>query len=263
MRRRALGAARRPGARDRGPRDHDGGGPDRPRRAGRRGAGLARDREAALRGWARGGRPFAAATGRRAARPAGRGALRVRRPARRCSAACRSASAAARSSRSRDGTAAARRRSRRSPRGCSSPTAGSLTRNGRATYLSQDPGRYLVRETAIEEVALGVGGDERAGRGRARAVRAHVRDVPPSAGSLERRARAARHRRRLRLRSPTCSSSTSRPAGSTRTARRRSRRGCSSRRRAGAASSSPRTIRSCPHTGASGSTQPLEVPVAV
>ena len=32
--------------------------------------------------------------------------------------------------------------------------------DGRATYLSQDPGRYLVRETAIDEVALGVGGDE-------------------------------------------------------------------------------------------------------
>ena len=40
------------------------------------------------------------------------------------------------------------------------PTGGTVTRDGRATYLSQDPGRYLVRETAIEEVALGVGGDE-------------------------------------------------------------------------------------------------------
>ncbi len=38
--------------------------------------------------------------------------------------------------------------------------SGTVTRTGRATYLSQDPGRYLVRETAIEEVALGVGGDE-------------------------------------------------------------------------------------------------------
>ncbi len=36
---------------------------------------------------------------------------------------------------------------------------GTATRNGRATYLSQDPGRYLVCETAIEEVALGVSGD--------------------------------------------------------------------------------------------------------
>lgn len=41
------------------------------------------------------------------------------------------------------------------------PVAGSVRRHGRATYLSQDPGRYLVRETALEEVALGVGGDER------------------------------------------------------------------------------------------------------
>ena len=40
------------------------------------------------------------------------------------------------------------------------PASGTVARNGRATYLSQDPGRYLVRETAIEEVALGVGGDE-------------------------------------------------------------------------------------------------------
>jgi energy-coupling factor transport system ATP-binding protein len=40
------------------------------------------------------------------------------------------------------------------------PGSGIVTREGRATYLSQDPGRYLVCETAIEEVALGVGGDE-------------------------------------------------------------------------------------------------------
>ena len=40
------------------------------------------------------------------------------------------------------------------------PDGGLATRVGRATYLSQDPGRYLIRETAVEEVALGVGGDE-------------------------------------------------------------------------------------------------------
>ncbi len=40
------------------------------------------------------------------------------------------------------------------------PRAGIVRRVGRATYLSQDPGRYLVRETALEEVALGVHGDE-------------------------------------------------------------------------------------------------------
>jgi energy-coupling factor transporter ATP-binding protein EcfA2 len=40
------------------------------------------------------------------------------------------------------------------------PTGGTAARDGRATYLSQDPGRYLVRETALDEVSLGVGGDE-------------------------------------------------------------------------------------------------------
>ncbi len=40
------------------------------------------------------------------------------------------------------------------------PATGTVTREGRATYLSQDPGRYLVRETALDEVALGVDGDE-------------------------------------------------------------------------------------------------------
>jgi energy-coupling factor transport system ATP-binding protein len=41
------------------------------------------------------------------------------------------------------------------------PGAGTVRRSGRATYLSQDPGRYLVRETAIQEVALAVNGDRR------------------------------------------------------------------------------------------------------
>jgi energy-coupling factor transport system ATP-binding protein len=35
------------------------------------------------------------------------------------------------------------------------PTSGIVQRQGRASYLSQDPGRYLVRERADEEVALG------------------------------------------------------------------------------------------------------------
>ena len=46
------------------------------------------------------------------------------------------------------------------------PRTGTVERIGRACYLSQDPGRYLVRETALDEVALGAGGD----RGRARAA---------------------------------------------------------------------------------------------
>lgn len=40
------------------------------------------------------------------------------------------------------------------------PTSGTVRREGRATFLSQDPGRYVVRETALDEVALGVSGDE-------------------------------------------------------------------------------------------------------
>jgi energy-coupling factor transporter ATP-binding protein EcfA2 len=39
------------------------------------------------------------------------------------------------------------------------PDAGTVERHGRAAYLSQDPGRYLVRDRAEDEVALGVGGD--------------------------------------------------------------------------------------------------------
>jgi energy-coupling factor transporter ATP-binding protein EcfA2 len=37
------------------------------------------------------------------------------------------------------------------------PQAGSVERAGRATFLLQDPGRYLVRERADDEVALGGG----------------------------------------------------------------------------------------------------------
>jgi energy-coupling factor transport system ATP-binding protein len=46
------------------------------------------------------------------------------------------------------------------------PAAGSVRRVGRACYLSQDPGRYLVRERVEDEVALAVRGD----RERARAA---------------------------------------------------------------------------------------------
>jgi energy-coupling factor transport system ATP-binding protein len=68
-------------------------------------------------------------------------------------------------------------------------------RFGRAAYLSQDPGRYLVRERADEEVALGVGGDlERARRslesvGLAGYEHRHPRDL--SSGERERLAFAA------------------------------------------------------------------------
>jgi energy-coupling factor transport system ATP-binding protein len=39
------------------------------------------------------------------------------------------------------------------------PASGYVRRLGRAGYLSQDPGRYLACERALDEVALGVGGD--------------------------------------------------------------------------------------------------------
>ncbi len=70
------------------------------------------------------------------------------------------------------------------------PRAGTVRRDGRATYLSQDPGRYLVCETALEEVALGVHGDRRraaaalAEFGLEPAARRHPRDL--SSGERER-----------------------------------------------------------------------------
>jgi energy-coupling factor transport system ATP-binding protein len=75
------------------------------------------------------------------------------------------------------------------------PTQGLVHRSGRAAYLSQDPGRYVVAERVDEEVALGVGGD----LGRARTAlelvglqgfeRRHPRDL--SSGERERLALAA------------------------------------------------------------------------
>jgi energy-coupling factor transport system ATP-binding protein len=50
------------------------------------------------------------------------------------------------------------------------PDSGSVELHGRAGYLSQDPGRYLVKETVLEEVGLAVNGDEQ----RARAALARV-----------------------------------------------------------------------------------------
>jgi len=48
------------------------------------------------------------------------------------------------------------------------PDAGTVRRDGRAAYLSQDPGRYLLTERVLDEVALA------AGEGRARAALARV-----------------------------------------------------------------------------------------
>jgi energy-coupling factor transport system ATP-binding protein len=50
------------------------------------------------------------------------------------------------------------------------PARGVVARSGRACYLSQDPGRYLVCERVVDEAALAVGGD----LGRARAALAAV-----------------------------------------------------------------------------------------
>jgi energy-coupling factor transport system ATP-binding protein len=75
------------------------------------------------------------------------------------------------------------------------PASGTVERRGRACYLSQDPGRYLVAERADEEVALAVGGDlARARRalaevGLARFAGRHPRDL--SSGERERLALAA------------------------------------------------------------------------
>src|SRR4029079_6138283 len=70
------------------------------------------------------------------------------------------------------------------------PQSGSVAREGRACYLSQDPGRYLVKERAGEEVALAVGGDlGRAGAALAQVGLAGFEDRHPrdlSSGERER-----------------------------------------------------------------------------
>ena len=77
-----------------------------------------------------------------------------------------STSAGERWSRSRGRTAPARRRWPRSRPACSS-RAPAPSLDGRPRYLSQDPGRYLVRERVQDEVALAVDGDLAAGQGSA------------------------------------------------------------------------------------------------
>jgi energy-coupling factor transporter ATP-binding protein EcfA2 len=75
------------------------------------------------------------------------------------------------------------------------PDGGTVERHGRAGYLSQDPGRYLVRERVVDEVALAVGGDcararEALGRvGLEWAEARHPRDL--SSGERERLGLAA------------------------------------------------------------------------
>jgi energy-coupling factor transport system ATP-binding protein len=72
------------------------------------------------------------------------------------------------------------------------PRGGTVERDGRVAFLLQDPGRYLVRETALDEVALGTS-RERARRaladvGLAWAEDRHPRDL--SSGERERLALA-------------------------------------------------------------------------
>jgi energy-coupling factor transport system ATP-binding protein len=75
------------------------------------------------------------------------------------------------------------------------PGSGSVDRRGRVFYLAQDPGRYLVRETALDEVALAVAGDLQRAQaaldrvGLAWAAAYHPRDL--SSGERERLAVAA------------------------------------------------------------------------
>ena len=75
------------------------------------------------------------------------------------------------------------------------PQAGTIEVRGRTGYLAQDPGRYLVRETALEEVALAVNRDEQRARaaldrvGLGWAADRHPRDL--SSGERERLALAA------------------------------------------------------------------------
>jgi energy-coupling factor transport system ATP-binding protein len=77
------------------------------------------------------------------------------------------------------------------------PATGSVRRHGRASLLLQDPGRYVVRDRAVDEVAVGVHGDRRraadalADVGLQSHAHQHPRDL--SSGERERLALASVH----------------------------------------------------------------------
>ena len=84
--------------------------------------------------------------------------------------------------------------------GCSCPAGGASLRFGRAGYLPQDPGRYLVAETVLDEVALAAG-ESRARRAlaqldlagvRRRGIRATCRAASGSASRSPRCSRSSR-----------------------------------------------------------------------
>jgi energy-coupling factor transport system ATP-binding protein len=68
------------------------------------------------------------------------------------------------------------------------PTRGRVRRPGRASLLLQDPGRYVVRDQVVDEVALGVHGDRRRARDALAAVglQAHAHRHPRDLSSGER-----------------------------------------------------------------------------
>ena len=131
------------------------------------------------------------------------------------------------------------------------PTQGTVVREGRATYLSQDPGEISRARDRDRR------GRARRGRRRDRAAAAleafgltfatdrHPRDL--SSGERERLGIAA-----VSVPEPDLLVLDEPTRGSTPIARPRSPRGCSSRRRAGGECSSPRTTLSCPRIAACG-----------